>query len=215
MSKIKKLEKTVQELMGREDRKDEEFRYAIVSTEIGDLGKYITHDSKLNPNARPHGTKEDEILAYGQAFIQLAALTSLRGISLEEAIDKGLGNWVDADWRKSQAKQEDKIRGMLACPGNASGEAYLVKTMKELDDMPTGKIVVTDFAKPSLAQYITKMSGIVTDHGGKTCHIASIAREFGTPCIVGTGNATKLIKTGDKITLKMVDSEYGEVYKIA
>jgi len=210
---MKKLEETIQNLMSREDRQDVEFRYAITITEIGDLGKYITHDPKLNPNARPHGTKEDEVLGYGQAFIQLAALTQLRGINLQEAIDKGLENWLAADWRKSQAQAKEKVKGYIACPGCITGEAYLVKSIKDLEEMPAGKIVVTEFAKPNLAQHITKMLAIVTDHGGKTCHIASIAREFGTPCIVGTGNATKIIKTGDMITIDNIDNDYGEIYK--
>ncbi|MBU2590287.1 MAG: hypothetical protein KKA65_03835 [Nanoarchaeota archaeon] len=210
---MKKLEETIQELMSKEDRQDVEFRYVIAVTEIGDLGKYISHDPKLNPNARPHGTKDDEVLAYGQAFIQLAALAQLRDINLQDAIDKGLENWLEADWRKSQAKEKEKIKGYIACPGNLTGEAYLVKSIKDLEEMPAGRIVVTEFAKPNLAQYITKMLAIVTDHGGKTCHIASIAREFGLPCIVGTGNATKMIKTGDMITIENIDSDYGEVYK--
>ena len=90
--------------MAKEDRKDVEFRHIIAVTEVGDIGKYITHDPKLNPNARPHGTKDDEVLAYGQAFVQLAALAYLREISFKEAFDKGTQNWIDMDWKKSPNK---------------------------------------------------------------------------------------------------------------
>jgi len=206
MIELKNLEDKIRKLMENEDRKDTEFRYAITATEIGDLGKYITHDPKLNPNARPHGSKEDEILAYGQAFVQLAALAQLRGISLENAVEKGLENWIEADWRKSKDKGHF-ISGITACNGYAIGIAYVAKSEKDLKEMPPGRIVIAETAKPDLAQYLTSVLAIVTDHGGKTCHLANIAREYGTPCVVGTGNATRLIKTGDRIIVEAMTEE--------
>lgn len=78
-------------------------RYAGIMRQIsGRIGRYITHDPVLNPNARPHGTKAEEVLAYGQVFVQTAALAGIRGIRLEDAFEKGLQNWVDADWRKKK-----------------------------------------------------------------------------------------------------------------
>lgn len=212
MKEISEIEKKIMDLMGREDRKDVEFRYAIATTEFGDLGKYITHDPKLNPNARPHGTKDDEILAYGQAFVQLAAVTFLRGISLEEAVAKGLENWIENDWRKAKAREENAVKGQTACPGYAAGEAYVAKNKNAMKSMPAGSILVTEFATPDLVEYISLASAIVTDHGGKTCHLANISREMGKPCIVGTGNATAVIKTGDMIVLD-ASEEVGKVYK--
>jgi len=199
MKKIGTIEEKIKKLMKNEDRKDVEFRYAIAVTEVGDLGKYITHDPKLNPNARPHGTREDEILAYGQALVQLAALTQLRGISLEDAITKGIDNWIEADWRKSNAKDKETVTGITACHGHVIGEAYVVRNRKEVMEMPKGKIMVVRFAKPDWTEYFSGALAAVSDHGGKTCHLANIARELGMPCIVGTGNATKLIESGQQI----------------
>lgn len=199
MKKISTIEEKIKKLMKKEDRKDAEFRYAIMTTEIGDLGKYITHDPKLNPNARPHGTREDEILAYGQAFVQLAALTQLRNISLEDAITKGLENWTEADWRKSKAKEKETVTGITACHGHVIGEAYVARTRKEAMEMPKGKILVVRFAKPDWTEYFSNALAAVSDHGGKTCHLANIARELGMPCIVGTGNATSLIESGQQV----------------
>jgi pyruvate,water dikinase len=48
---------------------------------------------------------------------------------------------------------------------------------------------------------LQQFSGIVTDQGGMNCHAAIIAREHGIPCIVGTGNATKKIHSGDLIEM--------------
>jgi pyruvate,water dikinase len=57
-----------------------------------------------------------------------------------------------------------------------------------------------------------KASGIITNFGGRTCHAAIIARELGIPAVVGTGDATKKIKTGDKITLSSAKGGLGYVY---
>lgn len=208
---LKKIEDIVKELMAQEDRKDVEFRHLIALSEVGDIAKYITHDPVLNPNARPHGTKEDEILAYGQAFVQLSALAYLRNIPLKEAFEKGLHNWMDADWRKKEATDtiDNVIKGMCACPGVVSGEAELITGGSLNRKIPKGKILVIEYAKPEFADYIHGSLACVSDHGGATCHLANIARQYNVPCVVGTGDATERIKQGQLIT---VDGNKGEVY---
>lgn len=198
---FRNIEELVARLMEKEDRKDVEFRHIIAVTEVGDIGKYITHDPKLNPNARPHGTKADEVLAYGQAFVQLAALAHLRGISLEEAFEKGMQNWVDADWRRKNAGRplEKALKGIAASPGYFSGIAEVVTGITEIKK--TGSILVVKYATPDYAAFLQHYSACVSDHGGKTCHLANIAREMNLPCVVGTGNATELIRTGMVISV--------------
>lgn len=208
---IKTMEGKIKKLMENEDRKDAEFRCLITLTELGDIGKYITHDPELNPGARPHGTKEDEILAYGQTIVQLIALTYLRNISTEKAIEIGIKNWEEADWRKKGVKDIEKIIGLTACYGMVTGEAYVVNKDNKIDDFKNGCILVAEFAKPDLVNYLEIASAIVTDHGGKTSHVATIAREKNVVCVVGTGNATKKIKHGGII---IVDArkDTGEIY---
>jgi phosphohistidine swiveling domain-containing protein len=192
----------VKELMGKEYRKDPEFRSNLALSQLGRLAEYITHDPALNPDARPYGSREDEELAFGQAFVQLLGLTQSRGIDIEKAIYKGLENWEEGDWRKSEAKSSgDVIKGIMACRGSATGKAFLDPYCKRLDDLD-GEILVTRFARPDIASYFRNASGIVTDHGGKTCHAAEMAREYKMPCIVGTGNATERIANGHKIRIE-------------
>lgn len=198
------IEKRIKALMGKEDRQDVEFRCLIALTELGDVVKYLTHDPELNPNARPHGSKEDETLAYGQALVQTVALCYLRDIPLKKAFDLGLNNWEDADWRKVEAKQQNNVVGVTACHGYREGEAYVVSEKHKISGFRDGMILVCEFAKADITEYLEKSLAIVTDHGGKTCHAATIAREYNIPCVVGTGNATELIRTGDKI---IVDGE--------
>jgi phosphohistidine swiveling domain-containing protein len=212
------IEQTIAELMSNEDRKDAEFRFAILTTEIGGVGKYITHDPLLNPGARPYNNKEDEKLAYGQIIVQLMGLAHIRGINYTEALNLGLKNWLDADWRKRKAEDETKVKGLAACPGFAYGEAYVVnseRSIQKLADSKERKIIVMEAADPEFVIAIKNIEGIITDHGGYTCHAANIAREHNVPCIVGTGNATRLIENNQ--TIRMVSgidgkSVVGEVY---
>jgi pyruvate,water dikinase len=57
-----------------------------------------------------------------------------------------------------------------------------------------------------------RASAIVTDRGGRTCHSAIISRELGIPCIVGTGNATEVLRTGTDITVSCAEGDRGNIY---
>ncbi len=204
MSKAKSIEKIISELMGKEDRKDPEFRYVLLTTEIGDIGKYMTHDPKLNPNARPHGSKEDEKLAYGQAIVMLMSLCNVRGIRYNEALDLGLKNWQEADWRKriSQGSEMQGLAvGLAAVQGYVQANAYVLSKEHPLDEMKTRSILVMKHADPDFVKAKDYTVGIVTDEGGRLCHAAVIARDWNIPCIVGTGNATEIIKHNDLIEM--------------
>ena len=198
ISKIKRYLK-------KEDRKDVEFRALIALTELGDIVKYITHDPKLNPNARPYGTENDEKLAYGQALVQTIATMVLRGINVEEAIKIGLKNWEEADWREKDKKQKNrkqkKISGILAFPGNIKGKAYILSKKHPIEKMPYGSILVAKMVKPSMIAYLIKASGIITDQGTMTSHAAIISKERRIPCLVGTGNASTAIPHGSNVKI--------------
>jgi len=219
MAEIRDIEEKIRELMQKEYRKDTEFRYLIVSTEIGDLGKYITHDPVLNPSARPHGSKEDEVLAYGQAFVQLMALAQLRDVPIEPAFRKGLENWIEADWKRTEGRNsmapagnDTELTGISVYNGYEFGIAYVARRMAEIEDMPSERILVTPFAKPEIFSYLGKVIAVVTDYGGRMCHLAVNVRNRGGPVsIVGTNRATELIKTGDYITVDARE-EIGKVY---
>ncbi len=55
-------------------------------------------------------------------------------------------------------------------------------------------------------------SAVITDEGGKTCHSAIISRELGVPCIVGTGNATKILKNGQEVTVDCTQGLGGKIF---
>ncbi|MCJ7539486.1 MAG: PEP-utilizing enzyme [Desulfobacterales bacterium] len=103
-----------------------------------------------------------------------------------------------------------KNKGEIAEEGIGTGKVFLVKTDEELDNFPSGSILVTAYTSPRLGKVIKKASAIITDVGSPTGHMATIAREFRVPTIVNTGVATQLLHSGQEIT---VDARENVVYE--
>ncbi|MEM3400185.1 MAG: phosphoenolpyruvate synthase [Candidatus Micrarchaeia archaeon] len=101
------------------------------------------------------------------------------------------------------------LRGLGASPGIAKGRVKIIYSAKEIDKMEKGEILVTEMTSPDFVPAMRKAAGIITNSGGATCHAAIVSRELGIPCIVGTKNATEILKTGDEVTL---DAYRGIVY---
>ncbi len=88
-----------------------------------------------------------------------------------------------------------------------SGMARVILDVKDIYEFRKGEILVTDMTDPDWEPIMKIASGIVTDKGGRTSHAAIISRELGIPCVVGSVEATKKIKTGDVITIDTTGSE--------
>ncbi len=103
------------------------------------------------------------------------------------------------------------LKGLPASPGVAYGVAKVAFSPEELaKSFRKGDILVTKMTNPDWVPFMRVASAIVTDDGGMTCHAAIVSRELGIPAIVGTGNATQLMKTGEDYT---VDAKTGVVYR--
>ena len=100
--------------------------------------------------------------------------------------------------------------GLGASPGLASGKVVIYDESMSLDVVKDGDVLVTSMTMPDMVPAMSRAAAIVTDEGGMTCHAAIISRELGTPCVVGTGNATSILSDGMMIT---VDGTTGTVYK--
>jgi pyruvate,water dikinase len=102
-------------------------------------------------------------------------------------------------------------KGLPASPGVWVGKAKVVKGIEEASKMiEKGDILVTTMTNPDWVPYMRLAGAIVTDEGGMTCHAAIVSRELGIPAIVGAGNATKVMKSGEEYT---VDATTGVVYE--
>ena len=113
---------------------------------------------------------------------------------------------------------ELKEKGTLLLTGVSIGEAIaagkvcLIKSAAEIDQFEDGAILVTGMTDPDWVPIMQRAGGIITDHGGRTCHAAIVSRELGVPAIVGTGEATHVLKDGQEITLSCAEGDQGHVY---
>ena len=99
--------------------------------------------------------------------------------------------------------------GQIAQRGVGAGKVVIVRDDEDMEDFPAGAILVSKYTSPRLAKVVPRASGIVTDVGSPTGHMATIAREFRVPTIVNIGEATKILRPGQEIT---VDAEENVVY---
>ncbi len=92
------------------------------------------------------------------------------------------------------------------------GKARIITSVKDISKFKTGEVLVAPVTDPDWEPIMKIASAIVTDSGGRTCHSAIVSRELGIPCVVGTGRGTKVIKTGQMITVNCAEGEIGKVY---
>jgi pyruvate,water dikinase len=81
-----------------------------------------------------------------------------------------------------------------------------------MDRVQPGDVLVTDMTDPDWEPVMKRAAAIVTNRGGRTCHAAIIARELGIPAVVGTGEATRLLREGDPVTVSCAEGDTGNVY---
>ncbi len=109
-----------------------------------------------------------------------------------------------------EIKRVALLRGLAASPGRGSGKVRKIKDITEISKVEEGDILVTIMTNPDMMPAMKKAAAVVTNEGGRTCHAAIVSREFGIPCIVGSNNATEVLKEGMEVT---VDATRGVVYQ--
>ncbi len=102
------------------------------------------------------------------------------------------------------------VKGLGASPGSATGPVKIIRSIKELNRIQKGDVLVTKMTSPDMIPAMQKAAAIVTDEGGVCSHASIVSREMGIPCLVGTTNATKVLTEGEQVT---VDATAGAVYK--
>jgi pyruvate,water dikinase len=127
------------------------------------------------------------------------ALQMLWGITSET-----LASWA----RTPDATNAHELHGFAASPGVVEGVAHVLMSANDIGLMKDGEILVCPVTNPSWGPVFGKIRATVSDIGGTMSHAAIVAREYGMPAVVGTGTATKRIKTGQRLR---VDGDNGVV----
>ena len=112
-----------------------------------------------------------------------------------------------------------KKRGKVLVEGRSVGSRVgtgivnRIINVKDINKFKPGQILVTAMTDPDWEPIMKMAAAIITDKGGRTCHAAIVSRELGIPCIVGTGNATKKLSTGQTVTVSCAEGDVGFVYE--
>ncbi len=112
-----------------------------------------------------------------------------------------------------------KTEGRVITSGTGIGEritkgkSRILSSPAESDKLQKGDVLVTGITNPDWDNVMKKASAIVTNSGGRTSHAAIVARELGAVAVVGTGNATEVIKDGQEITVACAGGNIGKIYE--
>lgn len=101
--------------------------------------------------------------------------------------------------QRGEDKVQDQLKGLPAAAGIAEGTARVVTDPEHFGDIKDGDVLVCIMTNPAWVVLFSKIKAAVTDTGGVLSHTAVVAREFGIPAVVGTGDATARIKSGDRV----------------
>ncbi|MAW80415.1 MAG: phosphoenolpyruvate synthase [Parvularcula sp.] len=107
---------------------------------------------------------------------------------------------------------EKLLEGAAIGDAIARGKVCRIDSAENIAEFEEGSVLVTQTTDPDWAPIMKKAAAIVTDHGGRTSHAAIVSRELGLPAIVGAGNATAVLQSGQEVTVSCAEGETGYVY---
>jgi pyruvate,water dikinase len=112
-----------------------------------------------------------------------------------------------------------KSTGVVLSSGRSVGEkvvsgvARVIPNVAQLAEFRPGEVLVTDTTTPDWEPVMKTAGAVVTNRGGRTCHAAIVARELGIPAIVGAGDATTALKSGETVTVSCAEGDVGRIYR--
>jgi pyruvate,water dikinase len=101
--------------------------------------------------------------------------------------------------RRVKQDDGDVIKGVAASPGSVTAQACVIHGPEDFSMMRTGDVLVAPLTTPAWTPLFARASGVVTDVGGPLSHGSIVAREYGIPAVLGTGEATKRLKSGQMV----------------
>jgi pyruvate,water dikinase len=105
-----------------------------------------------------------------------------------------------------------RVTGQAVGERIGTGRVRVVREPGELQRVESGEVLVAVNTDPDWEPAMKRVAAIVTDQGGRTAHAAIVSRELGLACIVGTGTATRDLRTGEIVTVCCAEGPEGRVY---
>lgn len=113
---------------------------------------------------------------------------------------------------KLKTKEKPILTGIAIGNKIGRGKVKIISDVSEINKFKKKEILVTNMTDPDWLPAMRIASAIVTNEGGKTCHSAIVSRELGIPCIVGTKEATRILKNNQNITVDCTQGSIGRIF---
>lgn len=188
-----------------------------------------THNVRVRLEERREFSIDDEEVLQLACYAAAIEQHYGRPMDIEWAKDGDTGELYIVQARPETVKSADdvniqeiyhlKSRGTVLTEGKsvgqkvATGQARVILEASHMNELKPGEVLVTDITDPDWEPVMKIASAIVTNRGGRTCHAAIIARELGIPAVVGTGDTTQTIQTGQWVTVSCSEGDAGYVYE--
>ncbi|HYA28977.1 MAG TPA: phosphoenolpyruvate synthase [Acidobacteriota bacterium] len=186
---------------------DERSRFAITDDEILSLARWACliedHYSQKRGSYTPMDMEWAKDGRTGELFILQARPETVQS---QKSLDR-------VEVYRLKEKGQALLRGRGVGEKIAHGPVRVVKSAQNLHEVQNGDVLVTDKTDPDWEPTMKKAAAIMTNRGGRTCHAAIVSRELGLPAIVGTENATEILKDGQAVTVSCAEGETGFVYQ--
>ena len=184
----------------------DEQKFCLTDAEAEKLAKWCVqiekHFSERAGHYRPMDIEWAKDGKTGELFIVQAR---------PETIHAGEDKNVLKEYRLGK-RSNALLHGIAVGAKVGAGKVRILHDAKHIGSFKKGEVLVTEITDPDWEPIMKIASAIVTDKGGRTSHAAIVSRELGIPCIVGSKNATKLLKNGEEVTVDCSSGEVGNVY---
>ena len=101
------------------------------------------------------------------------------------------------------------VAGTPGSPGVAEGPVRVVRDPAAFGSLLPGEVLVAPYTNPSWTPLFTRAAAVVVDTGAAMSHAAIVAREYGVPAVMGTGDGTRRLSDGQWVR---VDGSRGQVF---
>lgn len=105
---------------------------------------------------------------------------------------------------QQNAEKPNSVKGFSACKGKVTGTVKIILSSKDFHKLNAGEILVTTMTSVDFVPVMERAAAFVTNEGGITSHASIVAREMNKPCVIGTKNATQVLKDGDRVEVDAV-----------
>lgn len=185
-------------------------RFSINDEEVATLARYALsieeHYTAIAGEYRPMDIEWAKDGLTGELFIVQARPETVQSQKL-------------SDTTLEQYRFTGEVKAKVLLSGKAigdkigTGNVKIVHSPQEGESFNAGDVLVADITDPDWEPIMKKASAVITNRGGRTCHAAIVAREIGVPAIVGSVNATEVLRDTDAVTVSCAEGENGQVYE--